>query len=93
MDKIIELKAKADTFRALLEKHAKDDPDVADFLERIKPWFEKINNNQIVLPCEAYSLSIYFTNPDLSPLAEKYLYSGSELGHASSDFSACIRGW
>lgn len=93
MNKLDELKAKANTFQILLEKYAINDADVADFLEKIKPWFEKINNGQIVSTCDDYDLSIYFTNPDPSPLAEKYLYSGSELGHASSDFSACIHGW
>jgi hypothetical protein len=93
MDKMEELKLRANEFRVLLEKYAKIDGDVEDFLMRITPWFEKIVDNKIIPPCDSYQLSIYFTNPDLSPLAERYLYSGTDLGRASSNFSVCIRGW
>lgn len=77
MDKLEELKLRASEFHELLEKYAKIDGDVKDFLVRITPWFEKIQDNKITPPCDSYQLSIYFTNPDLSPLAERYLYSGS----------------
>lgn len=84
---------KAQIFQELLEKYAKNDNDVEDFLKRITPWFVKIKNNQIELPCNEYQLSVYFTNPDLSPSAERYLFLGTELGKASSEFTVAIRGW
>lgn len=93
MDQLDQLKQKAKVFQDLLEEYALYDSDVEDFLRRITPWFLKINNNQIELPCNEYQLSVYFTNPDLSPLAEKYLFSGTKLGKASSEFTVAIRGW
>lgn len=93
MDKLNVLKQKAIEFQKLLEKYAETDDDVEDFLRRITPWFVRISNNKVELPCNEYQLSVYFTNPDLSPLADKYLFSGTELGKASSEFTAAIRGW
>lgn len=92
MDQLALVKEKAQVFQELLEKYAKNDNDVEDFLKRIIPWFVKIKNNQIELPCNEYQLSVYFTNPDLSPLAERYLFSGTDLGKASSEFTVAIRG-
>ena len=89
------LKEKADAFRTLLEKYAERDPDVEDFLQRMHPWFDKIDRGEVRSPCDEYTLFIYFTNPDLSPLAEKYTYSQSnhELSQASAEFSQAMRGW
>lgn len=95
MDSKKELQAKAHAFRTLLSKYAKTDPDVADFLQRVLPWFDKVDRGEISPPCYEYSLFIYFTNPDLSPLAEKYTYAQSnhELSQASAEFSQAMRGW
>lgn len=81
----------AEKFKTLLEKYAKSDPDVEDFLRRFMPWFEKINKGKVTVPCYEYQLFIYFTNPDLSPLAERY--AGKELGEADAVFASAIRGW
>lgn len=81
----------AEKFKALLEKYSESDPDVEDFLRRFMPWFEKINKGEVIVPCYEYQLFIYFSNPDLSPLAERY--AGKELGRADAVFTSVIRGW
>jgi hypothetical protein len=88
MDKVEKLKQSAIEFRALLEKYAKTDSDVEDFLRRITPWFEKIDKGEIVPPCYDYQLFRHFTNPDLSPLADKYFKT--DLSEASAIFTASI---
>ena len=93
MDKLTILKQRAVEFQTLLEKYAKEDDDVKDFLRRVMPWFENIKNNQVTPPDYDYQLSIYFTNPDLSPLAERYFFSGDELGEMCAKFTSAIRGW
>lgn len=61
----------------VLEEYAKKDSDVAFFLQLWLPWYKKVQQREIRLPCYAYKLSIYFTNPDLSPLAERYNFDNA----------------
>lgn len=84
----VRLKQEADNLRMLLERYSKTDSEVEDFLRRITPWFERIDRGEITPPCRDYRLSVYFTNPDLSPLAERYL--GHELGRAEASFCCTI---
>ena len=94
MDKQKLLLSRAETFLLTLEKYSKQDSDVADFLMRFLPWYEKIKRGEITPPCYEYHLSNYFTNPDLSPLAEKYHYPNSgmhELNLREGEFWAAIR--
>ena len=93
MDKYKLLSDRAKSFQVMLERYAKTDKDVADFLQRILPWFQRIEHGEIVLPCYDYKLSIYFSNPDLSSLAERYGFTGHELGEACSAFSEAIYDW
>jgi len=72
-DDQIRLQQTASKFRQLLEKYARSDHDVEDFLRRITPWFERIERGEITPPCTEYQLYHYFANPDLSPLAERYM--------------------
>jgi hypothetical protein len=87
------LRQRAEEFRLVLEEYARKDPDVADFLERWMSWYEKIQRREIRLPCYEYKLSIYFTNPDLSPMAIRYHWENLHhpLCLASAKFSAAIR--
>jgi len=87
------LRLRAEEFRTVLEEYAKKDSDVADFLKLWMPWYEKIQRREIRLPCHDYKLFIYFANPDLSPLAERYGFSNapSRLLRAASNFSTAIR--
>lgn len=86
-----DLKEKAVKFQFLLEEYARKDSDVQDFLERIKPWFHRIERGEITLPCNEYQLFQYFGNPDFSPLSERY--KRHKLGRAEATFSCAIRGW
>ena len=85
------LQQRAIELRSLLEKYAKTDSDVDDFLKRFMPWFEKISKGEITPPNYDYRLSIYFSNPDFSPLAERYM--GHELGKAEAEFTKAICDW
>lgn len=85
MDKTVLLKQRAIEFQTLLEEYAKIDDDVEDFLRRIMPWFDKLKNNQVTPPDYDYKLSIYFTNPDLSPLAKD-----KSMGSVSIDINQLI---
>jgi hypothetical protein len=67
------------------------DPDVADFLQFWMPWYERIQRREIRLPCYDYKLSLYFTNSDLSPLAERYGFSGHRLGEVMALFGQAMR--
>ena len=89
------LRQRAEEFRIVLEEYAKKDPDVADFLERWMPWYERIQRREIRLPCYEYKLGIYFTNPDLSPIAIRYSWENPShpLSNASAEFSAAMRDW
>ena len=88
------LRQRADEFRAVLEEYAQKDDDVADFLQRWIPWYERIQRREIRLPCYEYGLSIYFTNPDLSPLAERYfLKENTRLGMTCALFNEAILDW
>jgi hypothetical protein len=89
------LRLRAEEFRTALEGYAKLDPDVADFLERWIPWYERIQRREIRLPCYDYKLDIYFTNPDLSPLAERYGFSNipNELFSAGTRFVIALTDW
>jgi hypothetical protein len=85
----------AEKFLSALTKYAADDPEVERVREFFLPWYEKIKHREIVPPCDDYTLFIYFTNPDLSHIAEKYTYSqiNHELSQASAEFSQAMRGW
>lgn len=64
------LRLRAEELRTVLEEYAQKDDDVADFLQRWMPWYDRVQRREIRLPCYEYRLGIYFANPDLSPLAE-----------------------
>lgn len=83
------LKQKAIEFESLLTTYAQSDDDVQDFLNRMQPWFLKIKREEINLPCYEWQLSNYFSNPDLSPLAERYM--GTDLGRMCSAFTLAMR--
>jgi len=72
------LRQRAEEFRVVLEDYAQKDPDVADFLQRWMPWYECIQRREVRLPCHDYRLGIYFANPDLSPLAERYGFGAED---------------
>lgn len=84
------LKTEAERFEEALFLHSADE-DVADFLVRMKPWFERIKSGDVVSPCYEFKLNQYFFNPDVSPLAEKY--RNTDLISAASRFNAAIFGW
>lgn len=90
MDQLVQLKQKAKVFQELLEKYAKTDDDVKDYLCRMQPWFVKINNGEIIPPYYDWKLSTYFSFSDISPLAERYI--GTDLANACSQFTLVIRG-
>ena len=88
------LRQRAEEFRMVLEEYAQKDPDVADFLRRWRPWYERVQRREIRLPCYDYQLSLYFTNPDLSPLVERYVFSApNRLNDANTRFFEAIRDW
>ena len=90
------LRQRAEEFRFVLEEYAQNDSDVADFLERWMPWYERIQRREIRLPCNEYSLDRYFINPDASPLADRYgaiLNPHNRLFGAAGDFFVAMRDW
>lgn len=84
------LKAEAESFEKALDMHSTDQY-VADFLVRMRPWFERIRAGDVVSPCYEFKLNQYFFNPDVSPLADKY--RNTDLMSAASRFNAAIFGW
>lgn len=89
------LRLRAEELRAVLEEYAQKDDDVADFLQRWMPWYERIQRREIRLPCYEYRLGIYFANPDLSPLAERYGFANhcNPLSDAEANFAEAIGDW
>lgn len=89
------LRLRAEELRVMLEKYAAIDSDVADFLRRWMPWYERIQRREIRLPCYEYRLGIYFANPDLSPLAERYGFAAAPhpLSSAEAKFGEAIGDW
>lgn len=89
------LRQRADQLLSALEEYAKADSDVEDFKRRFMPWYEKVQRREIRLPCYEYQLSLYFTNPDLSPLAERYSYGQppNPLSDAVACFSEAMGDW
>ena len=89
------LRLRAEELRAVLEEYAQKDGDVADFLQRWMPWYERIQRREIRLPCYEYGLGIYFANPDLSPLAERYGFAAAPnpLIDTQALFGEAIRDW
>lgn len=87
----------AEEFRLALEKYAKEDvehkSELEWFIHQWMPLYDKVMRREVRIPCYDYKLSIYFTNPDLSKMAETYHYKtpGHPLSKASSDFSCAIR--
>ena len=84
------LKAEAEFFEKALDMHSADQ-EFADFLVRMRPWFERIRAGDVVSPCYEFKLNQYFFNPDVSPLADKY--RNTDLMSAASRFNAAIFGW
>jgi hypothetical protein len=93
MNKVELLKQRAEEFYALLEKYAEKDSDVADFKRLFKPWYEKIQRGDVTPPCYEYKLGGYFTNSDLSPLADRYFHINPSHPLAESEvrFNEAIR--
>lgn len=89
------LRLRADEFLSALEEYSKTDPNVEDLKGWFMPWYGKIQRREIRLPCYEYQLSHYFSNPDLSPIAEKYAYVTPRhpLAVASTHFSEAMRDW
>jgi hypothetical protein len=95
MDKYELLQRRAENFMWAPDEYAGSDEDVADLRDHFLPWYKMIMNRKIQIPCIEYSLHIYFSNPDYSPIAEKYAFaqSGHPLHRASSEFTAAIKDW
>ena len=89
------LRLRADELKAVLEEYASRDSDVEFFFKLWMPWYEKIQRREIRLPCHEYSLGIYFANPDLSPLAERYGFVAlpNLLEKTYTNFDAAIGDW
>lgn len=84
---------RAEEFRVLLEEYAQKDLDVADFLQRWMPWYERIQRREIRLPCYDYRLGSYFFNPDLSPLPDRYVFTNHQLAIACARFDEAMVDW
>lgn len=95
------LRLRAEEFRVVLEKYAKEDKDVEWFLEKWMLWYERIQRREIRLPCYEYKLGIYFSLREITPnFLTRYVAvftkdSGWKdlmhpLGYAESNFSAAI---
>jgi hypothetical protein len=83
----------ANEFLRLLKKYAVQDMEVERVLGFFMPWYEKVMKGEITPPCYDYTLNVYFTNPDISPVAVKYFYETDgkhELSIAASDFWAAM---
>ena len=93
MNKVELLRQRAEVFYRLLEEYAVNDSDVADFKKRFLPWYKKIMDGEIVPPNYEYRLVAYFTNPDLSPLADRYfnVNPAHPLAEAEVRFGEAIR--
>lgn len=93
------LRLRAEEFRATLEKYAKEDPrhksELEWFIGQWMPWYEKVMSRQIRLPDYSYKLGVYFTNPDLSKMADTYHYETPThpLGIAHARFNSAIKDW
>jgi len=89
------LRQRADEFLRVLEEYAKTDPDVETFKGWFMPWYERIQRREIKLPCYDYKLGVYFANPDLSPLAERYFFGQppNSLRTADTNFGEAIGDW
>lgn len=87
----------AEEFRLALEKYAKEDTkhksELEWFVERWMPWYDRVMQKKIRLPCYEYQLDKYFVNPDLSKMAETYHYENPRhpLNVAAGAFSCAIR--
>jgi hypothetical protein len=97
MHKYEVLRRCAEEFRLQLEKYAKEDlehkSELEWFIQQWMPWHKKVMCKEIRLPCyEAYGLGIYFTNPDLSKMAETYHYINPShpLNRASSQYFCAV---
>jgi len=88
------LRLRAEEFRNVLEEYAEKDPDVAEFLQRWMPWYGRICRREIRLPCSEYRLGVYFANPDLSPLVERYRFGkANRLDEAVLNFNMAMSDW
>lgn len=93
LNKVELLRQRAEKFHRLLEEYSANDSDVADFKRRFLPWYQKIMDGKIVPPNHDYRLGVYFTNPDLSPLADRYFNKNPAhpLAEAEIRFGEAIR--
>lgn len=92
-DKQKHLEKCAEEFLAALRKYSVEDADVERLLEFFVPWYEKVKRGEVIPPCYDYKLDVYFTNPDISPIAAKYHYATDgrhELNVAAAHFWAAI---
>jgi hypothetical protein len=86
----------AEEFKKQLEEYAKTDKDVAQFLKRWMPLYEKIQRREIRLPYRGYNnfeFTIHACDVcPMSPLAKKYgVYAvKNPLSEAQNNFSAAI---
>ena len=89
------LRQRADEFLSALEEYSKTDSNVEDLKGWFMPWYAKIQRREIRLPCHEYQLNHYFSNPDLSPIAEKYAYVTPmhPLATASGRLSDAMGDW
>lgn len=83
----------AQFYKALVDHSA--DEDVRDFLQKFSPLHMAIQQGEVVAPYPRYTLGAYFTNPDLSPLAERYGFENANnpLFNAAAEFMSAIMGW
>jgi hypothetical protein len=83
----------AEEFLSALKKYAAKDSEVERVLRFFMPWYEKVKQGTITPPCYDYTLDVYFTNPDISPVAVKYCYETNgthELCVAAANFWAAM---
>ena len=92
-DQQVRLLKCAEDFLSVLKKYAADDFEVERILEFFLPWYQRVKKGAITPPCYDYTLNVYFTHPDISPVAIKYCYETDgkhELCVAAENFWAAI---
>jgi len=96
------LRLRAEEFRVALENYAKQDKDLQWFLEQWMPWYERIMQHDVRLPCYEYKMGVYFFSMgEITPnLFERYIahYDNDRglvsrnhpLGNAARNFQDAI---
>lgn len=80
------LRLRAEEFRVALVHYAEQDKDLQWFLERWMPWYERIMQHEVRLPCYEYKMGVYFFSMgEITPnLFERYVtYYDNDRGLVS----------